>query len=168
MKKILALLVIAAAAWWYFVGSSRISEGQAVAFYRDYERAMLERKPEDLCALLADDYTGIGTVSAGGQGRTDSADKEQTCENWRQLFASWEKLGAAMGGMLQVNSGFELHSVNVAADHKSAEVDISTTLDVGGSLMHMASRGTDTLVRRHGKVLMLHSEGEATVGAAGQ
>jgi len=165
LKKILLVVLVAGAAWWYFVGGRKLSEDQVNAFYRDFEIATLARKPEDICALLAPDFQSNGTVTMAGQRRADAQDKAQTCESYRNMYAAWEKLGEKMGGILQLDSDYTIHSVTLSPDHKTATVDISSSLDVGESLINIRSRSTDTLVRRNGKVLLLHSEGDGSVGS---
>jgi hypothetical protein len=165
VKKLLLLIVfIAAVAWWYFVGGRSLSEANVRDFYRAFEAATLERKPEDICSLFADDFRSTGTVAVGTQSRTDSQDKAETCESYRKLYQSWDQLGEKMGGTLQLDSNYEIHSIDIAADHKSATVDVSNSLDVAGSIMNIKGRSTDTLIRRNGKVLMLHSVGSGSIG----
>jgi hypothetical protein len=67
MKKLLFVAIAAAAAWWYFVGGRTLSEAQAADFYRGVERATLDRKPEDLCNMLADDFSATGSMALGGK-----------------------------------------------------------------------------------------------------
>lgn len=164
MKKLLLVALIAIAAWWHFIGGRKLTEDHVTRFYRDTEVATLSRKPEDLCALLADDFQSTGTVAVGGRRSAQGGDKAQTCAGYRGLYDTWEKLGEKMGGMLQLDSRYEIHSITVSPDGKSATADISTSLDVGGSIMNIRSRSTDTLVRRNGKVLMQHSEGRGSIG----
>lgn len=165
MKKFLLVVLVAGAAWWHFVGSRTLSEDQVTAFYRDVEIATLKRKPEDICALLAPDFQSTGTVTMAGQRQTSTLDKAQACDSYRELYAAWEKLGEKMGGTLQLDSNYTIHSMTLAPGNKTATVDISGSLDVAGSIMNMRSRSTDTLVRRNGKVLLLHSEGGGSIGS---
>jgi len=167
MKKLLFIAIAAAAAWWYFIAGKTLTEEQATDFYRAVEKATLDRKPEDLCNLLAEDFSGTGNVALGGTSKTESQTKEQTCEGYRDLYAAWEKLGEKMGGTLQLDSNYEIHSITLSADKKTAKVDISSSLDVAGTLTNIKARSTDTLVKRNGKVLLLRSEGSAQVGAGG-
>ncbi len=165
MKKLLLVALLGAAVWWYFVGGRKLDEAQVNEFYRRVEVASLDRKPDDLCALLADDFSSTGTVAVGGQQRTQTQGKAATCESYRGLYAAWEKLGEKMGGPLQLDSDYDIHSIKLSADHKTATVDISTSMDVAGSIMNIRSRSTDTLVRRNGKVLLLRSEGRGSIEA---
>lgn len=166
MKKIILVAIIAAGAWWYFVGGRKISEADVTSFYRDYDEiATGQRQPDTLCSMFAEDYHSTATIAVGRQIRTDSMNKPQTCESLRLLYDSWEKLGEKMGGMLQLDSYYTIHSISLASDRKSATVDISSSLDVAGSIMNMRSRSTDTLVRRNGKVLLLRSDAKVSMGS---
>ena len=163
MKKLLLVALMAGAAWWYFAGGRKLTEAHVHTFYRNLEVATLNRQPEELCALLADDFKSTGSVSVAGQRSTGTQDKAQTCEGYRKLYASWEKLGDKMGGTLQLDSEYKVNSITLSADGKTATVDFSSTLDVAGSIMNLRSRSTDTLIRRNGKVLMLRSDGAGSV-----
>lgn len=165
MKKIILVVLIAFAAWWYFIGGRKMTEVHVTEFYRSLEVATLERKPDALCALLADDFKSTDTAVIQGVKVADENDKTQTCEAYRELYATWAKLGEKMGGMLQLDSDYKLHSISISADRKSATVDVSSSLDVAGSITNIRSRSTDTLVRRNGKVMMIRSEGTSSVSA---
>jgi hypothetical protein len=167
MKKFLLLAMVAGAGWWYFIGSRTITEPEVVRFYQDLEAATLSRNPEALCALLADDFHSVGTVDMGGRRNTLSQDKAQACEAYADMYKNFELLGDKMGGTLQLDSSYELKSVAIQPDGKSAIVDYSSSLDVAGTIMNMRSRSTDTLVRRNGKVLMLSSDGKGRVWSGG-
>lgn len=165
MKKIILVVLIAVATWWYFIGGRKMNEAHVTEFYRNLEAATLERKPDDLCALLADDFRSIGTAVIQGVKVTDENSKAETCEAYRELYAAWAKLGEKMGGMLQLDSDYEIHSISFSPDRKSATVDISSSLDVAGSITNIRSRSTDSLVRRNGKVMLIRSEGISSVSA---
>ena len=167
MKKLILLALIAVGAWWHFVGGRKLSDDSVNAFYRDYQSATLSRNPEALCGLLADDFHGSGSVALGKGVAQESSDKAQTCEAWDGLFASWVKLGDAMGGVLQLDSHYEIHSITLSPDKKTATVDISSKLDVAGSIMNLRARSTDTLIRRNGKVLLQRSDSRASLSAGG-
>lgn len=166
MKKLILLLVFfGTAAWWMLIGGRHITEAQARDFYSDYERATLSRQPDALCALLDDGFTSSGTVSAQGRrSATEHQNKAQTCSGYVDLYRTWSDLGDKMGGILQLDSDITIHSVTISTDGRTATVDVSTSLDVGGSLMSIRSRSTDTLVRKNGLVRLLRSEGHGSVG----
>lgn len=163
MKKLVIVAIIAVSGWWYFVGGRKLSEDDVHNFYRDYEVATLQRRPDVLCGFLAEDYQSAGTITASNQSRTDSHNKQETCESLSKLYDTWEKLGEKMGGILQLDSSYTVHSISLSSNKQSAVVDVSTSLDVGGSIMNIRSHSTDTLIRRNGKVLLLRTEGKGTI-----
>lgn len=167
MRKFLLLAILVGASWWYFIGSRTITEGHVVRFYQDLEHATLSRNPEALCALLDEDFQTVGTVVVEGRRNTSTQDKAQTCQAYTELFNSFAMIGNSMGGMVQLDSSYTINSINIQPDNKSAIVDYTSALDVAGSIMNIRSRSTDTLIRRNGKVLMLHSEGKGSISTGG-
>ena len=167
MRKIVLLAILAGGSWWYFIGSRTITETHVVKFYQDLEHATLGRNPEALCALLAEDFKAMGTVSMGGRRETATQDRAQTCEGYSSLYQSFEMIGQKMGGMVQLDSSYTINSIAIQPDGKSAIVDYKSSLDVAGTIMNIRSRSTDPLIRRNGKVLMLHSEGKAKIFSGG-
>jgi hypothetical protein len=129
------------------------------AYYRDYEITMLQRKPEALCDMLALEFEATGVASKAGQTKTETLDNAQTCDAYHEMYAFWDKLGEKMGGMLQLDSDYTIDGISISPDGKTATIEMHSSLDVGGAIMNLRSRSTDTLICRNGKVLMLHSEG---------
>jgi hypothetical protein len=166
-RKLLLVAIAAGLGWWYFIGGRKLSEAEVGDFYRSVESATLSRKPELLCALLADDFRSEGVVSVAGRHSAQVQDKAQACAAYEQLYASWEQIGKNMGGMLQLHSGYRINSLEIASNRQSAKVDISMSVLVGADLMNIRSRSTDTLVRRNGKVVLLRTEGRSGVDSAG-
>lgn len=81
------------------------------------------------------------------------------------MYQSFEALGEKMGGLLQLDHTYTVNSIALSADKKTAIVDVSDALDVGGSIINMKSRSLDTLIRRNGKTLMLRSDADGSVGS---
>ncbi|HEX5358001.1 MAG TPA: nuclear transport factor 2 family protein [Aquabacterium sp.] len=168
MKRIIFLLtLLAVASWWLLVGGRQISETHVRAFYEDYERATLARQPEAMCALLDERFSASGKVTIHGRETSQTTQsKAETCESFKELYQTWAELGEKMGGLLQLDSTYTIHSIKISPDGHSATVEISTALDVGGTLMQIRSHSTDTLVRRNGLVRMLRSDGHGAIGPA--
>ncbi len=164
MKKLILIApLVAAAGWWYFVEGRTLNEDDVLAFYKQQEIATLSRHPEELCALMDDDFQEVGVAVVQDQERRDRVNKEQICQSARDLYQIFDDLGDKMGGILQLDYGYSIHKIDISPDKKSATVDASYSMDVAGSIMHMRSRSTDTLIRRNGKMLMLRSEGKGTI-----
>lgn len=150
-KILLVVALLTTAGWWYFVASRSISVEQARDYYAQYEKAMLTRDPKAMCALLADDFQGSSNFG--------NINKNSTCADQEKFFSTIEQLGEKMGGMMQLDSRYEIQSVALSPDKKQATVILSSELDVGGSIINIKAQTTDTLIRRNGKVLLLRSEG---------
>lgn len=166
MKKIILLVILGVLSWWYFIGDRKLSEEHVAKFYQAQTIATLERDPGKLCVLLANEYTSKISWVALSKKIEESRNKEQTCENGEKVYRDFAALGEKMGGVLHLDYNHQIHDISFSPDRKTATVDISFTLKVGGSLMTYTGRGTDTLIRRHGKTQLLHSEGAGTVNSA--
>lgn len=165
MKKTLLLAVFfGIAGWWLLVGGRRITEDQVRTFYQHQEAATLSRQPEALCAMLDDRFQSTGSVSMLGSQSKESQNKAQACAGLADLYQAWADLGDKMDGILQLDSDYTIHSITIAPDGRSAKAEVSISLDVGGSLMHLHSRSTDTLIRSNGMVRLLQSHGQGSVG----
>jgi hypothetical protein len=168
MKKIVLALALIAAGWWFFIGSRTLTEEHVRAFYAEQERATLDRDPKALCELLASDYESVGTVTVAGHlSPKTTTNRKQTCAAYAALYTQFEKIGDKMGGILQLDSQYDIHDIALASNKKSATVDVSSALDVGGTIMNIRGRTTDTLIRRNGKTLLLRSEGTGSIRSGG-
>ena len=164
MRKVILLVIFfGMAGWWFMVGGRKMSEEHVRGFYRDYEAATLSRQPEALCNLLDDRFAGTAIVSMQGHIASTTQNKAETCESMHEQYASWSQIGDKMGGLLQLDSHYTIHSITISPDRRSATVEISTSLDVGGTIMLIRSRSKDTLVRQNGLVRMLNSDARGSV-----
>lgn len=165
MKKLLLVALVAGGAWWYFVGGRELSEESVRNFYQQQEHATLTRDPEALCSLLDKKFEAAGAAATGDGNQRDHANRTQTCGSYRAMYQSFDSLGEKMGGVLQLDYAYDIHTIRISPDKKEATVEVSYSLDVAGSIMNIRSRATETLIRRNGKMLMLRSEGDASLGA---
>jgi hypothetical protein len=163
-KTLLLAIFLGIAGWRFLVGGRTITEDQVRDFYRTQEAATLSRQPEALCALLDDQFKSTGTVSMQGSKSLESQDKSQACSGLMDLYRTWADLGDKMGGLLQLDSNYTIHRLSISPDGRSATAEVSTTLNVGGSMMSISSHTTDTLIRRNGVVKLLRSEGHGSIG----
>lgn len=86
------------------------------------------------------------------------ADKAQACEGYHETYRLFKTIGDRLGGMAQLDYKQEIKKIEIAADRKSAIVEMRYSLDVAGSVMKLRTLSTETLVRRNGKVLLSHSD----------
>jgi ketosteroid isomerase-like protein len=152
MKKLVLLVVLAALAWWYFDGSRKLSEEAIREHYQEQLEATASFDTERLCAAMADDYR-VTDVSQGLQGQQKlTMDKAQACDALSQSLGMFKQLSDASGGKFRLDIGYEIKSITVSADRKSASVEGISTFKLGDRLV-ARTRGTDRLIRRNGKIL---------------
>lgn len=128
-------------------------------FYHRMEHATLSRDPEGLCALLDSEFTAVSTISSPAGRRVVNMNKSEACEGYATLYESFGSIGERMGGILTLDYSYELHSIDIAPDKKSAAVEVDYMLEAGGSIMTIRLRAKETLVRKNGRVLLARSEG---------
>lgn len=159
------VLCVAAALFW--VQRSKLTEERVYDFYNEGMRATLKRDPDALCAQLADDFRGSSSASAAGVdfGAQEEVNKTQACQGMRELYASIEKIGEAMGGEMHIQYNRDIERVDIAADGQSAVVHYSYFLGVGGSVMQFRGEATETVVRSGTKILLQRAE--STVNISG-
>lgn len=165
MKKLITiviLIVITTATWWFFIGGRTLSEARVNSFYQDIETAILEKDADTLCGKLATDFQGSGTLLFGEQQRSDQLNKTQACEDLTELQRTYDMLNKKMGGMLAVSHTHMIHRISLSPDKRTATVEITHTLNVGGNLLSVNAHSTDTLIRKNGKTLLLKTMGEVT------
>lgn len=161
-KKLLLLVGVCAAAWWWFVGGRTMDESHVRGFYDQQMRATLSRDPKALCEMLASDFVGEAVeVSLRGRVR-NIQDRDQACKSLEDFYASMDKLGQSMGGIMQIDYDHQITDIKLARDARSAVVQTKYTLDLGGTIINMSGTSTDTLIRRNGKVRVHRSEGKVT------
>jgi hypothetical protein len=163
MKKLILIGSIAGGLWWYFIGGRTLTEDKVRDFYQKQEVALLNRNPEELCKLLDNDFQGTGTTSSRGESQTSTSNKEQACKSAEDLFKTFEMMGNKMGGIVQLDHQYTIQSIEIAADKKSAIVKTNDILNVGDSMMNISSNGTDTIISKNGKPLLLKSEGTTEI-----
>jgi hypothetical protein len=161
-KKLVLLAGACAAAWWFFIGGRAIDESHVRGFYDQQMHATLSRDPKALCEMLASDFVGEAVEISVRNRVRNVQDRAQACKSYDELYASMDKLGQSMGGIMQIDYDHEITDIQLADDHKSAVVQTRYTLDLGGTIINMSGTSTDTLIRRNGKVRVQRSEGKVT------
>ena len=160
MKKWLFLIAIGVGAWWYFIGGRTLSEDHVREFYAKASDAFLKRQPDKMCELLADKFELKSEVNAGSLPQSFRYNKAQTCAHYAETFELFDALGQKMGGMMHLDYAYNIDNIRLSSDKKTALVDYSYTLRVGGKLMQMHGSSVDTLVRMNGQTLALRSVAE--------
>ena len=159
------LIVAALGSWSYFFGSRHISEADVKTQYEKEAVWLDEGKDAEICASFDDRYVGqIASVSSAGR-VLETTDKAQSCAALATFFVSLKRLNDKAGGGVVTNSNTSLQKIVISPDKLTATVTLHSQIKVGTAqklMMTMASEGTDTLIKRDGKVLRLRAMGKTS------
>jgi hypothetical protein len=151
--------------WTYFVGSRHISEADVRKQYENEAVWLDEGKDAEICAAFDDRYVGqVASVSSAGR-VLEKTDKASSCAALAAFFVSLKKLNQKAGGGVVTNASTLLQKVVISPDKLTATVTLRSQIKVGTEktlMMTLTSEGTDTLIKRGGKVLHVRSEGKTS------
>ena len=151
--------------WTYFVGSRHISAADVRAQYKKEAVWLDEGKHAEICAAFDDTYVGrVASVSSAGQVLEETS-KAASCAALVAFFGSLKNLNDKVGGGVVTNSSTRLQKIVISPDKLTATVTVRSEIKVGTEkklMMTMTSDGTDTLIKRGGKVLRLRAEGKTS------
>jgi len=158
LKTLVLALALVAAGWYYFVGGRQLDEQMVRDFYRAEAHATLSRDPDALCKLLSKSAVVRQRTLMSGQTKSETLNREQACEALRKSHEFFEKVGDRAGGTLSIEFDYELGTIDVASDRRSALVEFSSTLKMGESFMQFRTTSTERLVRRLGRVELAEAD----------
>lgn len=156
MKKIVLVVIVIAVAIWYFDISRRMTETSIRASYQAQIEALQRFDAKPLCDALDDSYQA--TVTARGSARAPSAkDKAGACADLTRTLRRMKTLSERTGGLLEPDYDYEIKSIELADDRKTATVEIASVMRIGDMTL-ARSRSVDHLIRRLGRVRSVSSE----------
>lgn len=156
MKKIVLVVIVIAVAIWYFDISRRMTETSIRASYQAQIEALQRFDAKPLCDALDDSYQA--TVTARGSARAPSAkDKAGACADLTRTLRRMKTLSERTGGLLEPDYDYEIKSIELADDRKTATVEIASVMRIGDMTL-ARSRSVDHLIRRLGRIRSVSSE----------
>ena len=156
MKKIVFAIIVIAAAVWYFDISRKMTETSIRASYQAQIEALQRFDAKPLCDALDDSYQT--TVTARGSARAPNAkDKASACAELTRTLRRMKTLSERTGGLLEPDYDFEIKSIQLADDRKTATVEIASTMRIGDMTL-ARSRSVEHLIRRLGRIRSVQSE----------
>lgn len=169
MGKIFLALVCAAGAaggYWYFANNkgAQLTEAEVRKYYSQDNAWLDARDSKSLCDSLDPGYRGHAVNVQGAQRQVVDTDKPRACQDYVRLFETLKALEAAGAGQISTEITQEVDSVSVSADKKTATVAVRSAFKVGmpgQPLFRISAKGSDTLVKRQGRVY--RSGSDATV-----
>lgn len=155
MSKILLAICVAGGLYWYFVESRTLSQSNIEGFYAQYDQAVINMDAEKLCDMLTVDYEGVTTFPGGGKANEQREGKTEACDSFDGLKDAQRTLRKVGRGA--ISSQREIYGFDLTKNKQEATVDMRYSINMGG-LVDVTMLGTDTLVRKNGKVMIKHSE----------
>ncbi|MGN6656698.1 MAG: hypothetical protein ACTHJ9_15320 [Rhodanobacter sp.] len=156
MKKIVLVVIVIAVAIWYFDISRRMTETSIRASYQAQIEALQRFDAKPLCDALDDSYQA--TVTARGSARAPSAkNKAGACADLTRTLRRMKTLSERTGGLLEADYDYEIKSIELADDRKTATVEIASVMRIGDMTL-ARSRSVDHLIRRLGRIRSVQSE----------
>lgn len=156
MRTIVLLVILTALAVWYFDFSRRMTDSSIRESYRTQVDAFARFDAVPLCAAMDDSYVNTVTLR-GSSGIQMSRDKTSACNELTMSLRQLKRLSDRTGGMLAPDFDYEITSITLAPNRKSATVEISSTLRMGRSTL-ARTRSVDHLIRRNGYIRSVASE----------
>ncbi len=159
MTKLVALLLIVAGfGWYYFIGGRQLDEDTVRAYYVAQEHAVLSRDPKAQCDLFAPKLKAHIVSRVAGQTHDAVLGKAELCKLLDDQAAFFEQVGEKAGGTLTIEYVYDIKAIRVAANKRSAEVDVASTLKMGEAFMEVSNTSTDRIERHLGKVQTVAAE----------
>jgi hypothetical protein len=130
------------------------------AHYQKNVNALRMFDAQALCGMLDPRYKGVDTSRVGKRVDRMELDRAKTCKGLKQSMSVMRELVRETKAEPEMQ--YVIESVEVSPDGKQAKVRMRMSVRIGKRLS-AASTGTETLIRRVGKVLVVRSETQTTM-----
>lgn len=148
--------------WFATVDGKRVTEQHVEALYRDYLAAYDRGDGKAVCELFSDNFSGQFSSTSRSMPVQEVMSKTAACSAVDNFKQSKLKLENAVGHELHTNFEFNIKSITIAPDKKSATVDAQLETRIGteqGPVLDMRSKQTDVIRRSFGKAQFVQSDG---------
>ena len=163
MSKIISIAMLLAAALGLYVIKVQMSKLDEDVVYAYYQKSIDATRMFDaraLCDMMDRDYRSIDVVKTPqGEQRMD-LNRKQACTATRESMAMMKNIVAAT--RVEPDFKYVIESVTLSPDRKQAVVRVRASMRIGKRIS-ISSAGTETLVRRMGRVLSKGSDTRSTV-----
>jgi hypothetical protein len=123
-----------------------IDEADVRAHYREQLEALRAFDEEAVCAGMADDYSlEVVDRSGGGPGST-TLNGSESCDLSRKMLRFMRQMSEQTGGLLTIDVSYDIGSVMIAPDGRTAVVEATSTAKLGDRLLSR-TRGREKLSR---------------------
>jgi len=169
MKQIAIVIALCVGAWYFFIGGRKLDESMVRDFYQKEAHAIYSRDAEMLCKQLSRKARIESKTTMMGKTVERSHNRDEACQANREAFETFSRVGDRMGGILTIEYEYNLDSIEMASDRKSAIVKGTNVLKMGETVLQYKTNFTQRLERELGQMRLVHAD-EVTVmriGGAG-
>ena len=163
MSKIISIAMLLAAALGLYVIRVQMSKLDEEVVYAHYQKSIDATQMFDaktLCGMMDRDYRAVDVAKTPrGDERTDM-NRKQACTAMRESMAMMKEVVAAT--RLKPDFKYVIEAVTLSPDRRQAVVKMRASMRIGKRIS-VSSAGTETLVRRMGRVLSKGSDTRSTV-----
>lgn len=163
MSKIISIAMLLAAALGLYVikvQMSKLDEDVVYAYYQKSIDATRRFDARTLCDMMDRNYRAVDVVKTPqGEQRMD-LNRKQACTATRDSMARMKDVVAAT--RIEPDFKYVIESVTLSPDRRQAVVKVRASMRIGKRIS-ISSAGTETLVRRMGRVLSKGSDTRSTV-----
>jgi hypothetical protein len=146
LGKLVLAVVLGIVAVLAYENGRTIEESHVRAHYRDQLEALRGFDEKAICAGIADDYSLRVVDRTAGHPGNDTLDGPQSCELSRKFMQLAQHLSGQTGGLVTLDVSYDIRSIQIAADGRSATVEATSTVKLGETLVSR-TRGTEQLSR---------------------
>ena len=154
------ILALAAGAFIVRDQMSQLDDDIVRDHYQKNVNALRMFDAQALCGMLDPLYKGVDTSRVGKRIDRMALDRAKTCKGLKESMSVMRQLVKATKQEPEMQ--YVIESVTVSPDGKQAKVGMRMSVRIG-KRFSAASRGTETLIRRMGKVLVVRSETQTTM-----
>jgi hypothetical protein len=139
---------------------SQLDDDIVRAHYQKNVNALRMFDAQALCGMLDPRYKGVDTSRVGKRIDRMELDRAKTCKGLKESMSVMRELVKTTKAEPEMQ--YVIESIEVSPDGKQAKVRMRMSVRIGKRLS-ATSKGTETLIRRMGKVLVVRSETQTTM-----
>lgn len=139
---------------------TKLDEDLVYDYYQKNINAARMFDARTLCAMLHKNYRAVDVARTPRGEQRLAMNRKQSCDATRESMATMKKFAAAT--RIEPEFKYTIESVTLSPDRKQATVKIRGSMRVG-KRFSVSTAGTETLVRRMGRVLSTASDTRSTV-----
>lgn len=151
IRNLVVVLVLGLAAWLVYDNGREISESDVRDHYQSQLEALRESDEEALCGAAAEDFSLKVVEQAGSTSGEATLDKYGVCEQVKTTLALMQLLSSQSGGLLSIDFAYDIKSIGISPDGRTATVQFTSTAKIGDRLL-ARSRGSERLSRSFWRV----------------